>query len=69
MHREARLVRFLTVSPTAVARAARDPAYRAQAATLYNEPVSSTPDEFRAFVNAEMAKYAALVRRSGMKVE
>ncbi len=53
----------------AAARAAKDPAYREQVATLYNEAVSSTPDEFRAFVNAETAKYAEAVRRSGMKIE
>lgn len=53
----------------AAARAAKDPAYREQVATLHNEAVSSTPDEFRAFVNAETAKYAEAVRRSGMKIE
>lgn len=53
----------------AAARAAKDPAHREQVATLYNEAVSSTPDEFRAFVNAETAKYAEAVRRSGMKIE
>ncbi len=53
----------------AAARAAKDTAHREQVATLYNEAVSSTPDEFRAFVNAETAKYAEAVRRSGMKIE
>ena len=51
------------------ARAARNPDYRALVATLYNEAVSSTPDEFRAFVREEAARYAELVRASGMKVE
>ena len=51
------------------ARAARNPAYRELVATLYNEAVSSTPDEFRAFVREETARYAELVRASGMKVE
>ena len=53
----------------AAARAAKDPAYREQVAVLYNEAVYSTPDQFRAFVSAEIAKYADAVRRSGMKVE
>ncbi len=53
----------------AAARAAKDTAYREQIAALYNEAVSSTPDQFRAFVSAEIAKYADAVRRSGMQVE
>ncbi|MFM9969327.1 MAG: Bug family tripartite tricarboxylate transporter substrate binding protein [Burkholderiales bacterium] len=53
----------------AAARAAKDSTYREQVAALYNEAVASTPDEFRAFVVAETAKYADVVRRSGMKIE
>ena len=53
----------------ATARAAKDPAYREQAAMLYNEAVSSTPEQFRTFVSAEILKYAEAVRRSGIKIE
>ena len=53
----------------AMARAAKDPAYREQAAMLYNEAVSSTPEQFRTFVSAEILKYAEAVRRSGIKIE
>lgn len=51
------------------ARAARDPAYREKVATLNNDAVSSTPDEFRAFVRDEMAKYGGLIRRTGTKID
>ena len=52
-----------------LARAKRIPAYREQLAALNNEPVSSTPDEFKAFVHQEIQKYGELVRRAGVKME
>jgi tripartite-type tricarboxylate transporter receptor subunit TctC len=53
----------------AIARASRDPAYREQVAMLYNEAVSMTPDEFRAYVNDEMKKYGDIVRRLGLRLD
>jgi tripartite-type tricarboxylate transporter receptor subunit TctC len=33
------------------------------------EPVSSTPDQFAAFMKREMAKYEPVVKASGAKVD
>jgi tripartite-type tricarboxylate transporter receptor subunit TctC len=33
------------------------------------DPLSSTPDEFAAFIKAEVAKWAPVVKASGAKVE
>ena len=38
-------------------------------ATLGAEGVGSSPDEFRAFVKAEIAKWARVVKEAGLKVE
>ena len=51
------------------AKAARNPAYRELVATLQNDAVSSTPEQFQAFVAEEVAKWADAVRKSGMKVD
>jgi tripartite-type tricarboxylate transporter receptor subunit TctC len=53
----------------AAARAARDPAYRELVTSLGNDAVSSTPDEFQAFVRDEAARYGEVVRRLGIEVE
>ena len=37
--------------------------------TLYAEPMPMTPERFAAFVKAELAKYEALVKASGARVE
>ncbi|MCE2921859.1 MAG: tripartite tricarboxylate transporter substrate binding protein, partial [Roseomonas sp.] len=42
---------------------------RAKLAQQGSEPVGSTPEEFRAFLAAEIPKWAELVRISGAKVE
>ena len=51
------------------ARAARTPAYRDLVATFNNNAVSSTPDDFRAFVQAELVRYREAVQKSGMKID
>ena len=38
-------------------------------ATMGAEPVGSSPEEFRAFVKAEIAKWAKVVKEAGLKVE
>jgi tripartite-type tricarboxylate transporter receptor subunit TctC len=38
-------------------------------ATLGAEAVGSSPDQFRAFVKAEIAKWARVVKEAGLKVE
>ena len=45
------------------------PDFKAQLAKDGSEAVGSTPGEFAAFLAAEMAKWAGIVRASGMKVE
>ncbi|MCZ2496748.1 tripartite tricarboxylate transporter substrate binding protein [Xylophilus sp. Kf1] len=42
---------------------------RSRFATLLAEPVSSTPEEFDAFMRAELAKYQQVVRSSGASVD
>lgn len=45
------------------------PELKARLATLMAEPMPSTPDQFGAFVRAELAKYEGVVKRSGAKVD
>ena len=52
-----------------MARAARNPAYRELLASINNEPISSTPEEFRAFLREEAAKYGEVIRRTGTRIE
>jgi tripartite-type tricarboxylate transporter receptor subunit TctC len=50
-------------------RALAQPDTRERLATLGAEAVGSSPEEFRAFVKAEIAKWARLVKEAGLKVE
>lgn len=45
------------------------PEVKARMATLMAEPSPTTPDQFAAFVKAELAKYEAVVKRSGASVD
>lgn len=45
------------------------PELKARLATLMAEPMTTTPDQFGTFVKAELAKYEAVVKRSGAKVD
>lgn len=47
----------------------RQPDVRAQFEKLGAEPVENTPAEFSAFTRAELAKWAAIVKASGAKVD
>ena len=50
-------------------KAARDPAYARQMTTLGVEAISSTPQEFGAFVESEVAKWGRAIKESGARVE
>ena len=45
------------------------PETRARMATLMAEPAPTTPEQFAAFVKAELAKYGPVVKASGAKVD
>ncbi|HSV48454.1 MAG TPA: tripartite tricarboxylate transporter substrate binding protein [Ramlibacter sp.] len=49
--------------------ALQSPEARTRFAGLMAEPVSSTPDEFAAFMKTELAKYEKVVKASGAKVD
>jgi len=50
-------------------KAARDTGYRQQMSTLGVEAVSSTPQEFRTFIVAEVAKWTRAIQQSGAKID
>lgn len=52
-----------------IAAIVRQPEVREQLAALGADPVGNTPDQFAAFTKSELAKWAAIVKRSGAKVE
>jgi tripartite-type tricarboxylate transporter receptor subunit TctC len=52
-----------------VARIVRDPAMAARFEALGFEPVGGTPDEARAFLGSEIARWGAVIRAADVKVE
>ena len=50
-------------------RITKDPAYLAQMKALGTDVASSTPEQFSAFVKAEVAKWGEAIRRSGVSVD
>ena len=52
-----------------VARVLQNPDIGAKIASLNMEPVGSTPEEFRRVVHADWAKYGAMVRASGFRID
>jgi len=50
-------------------KAAHDAAYQKQMVTLGVEAISSTPQEFGAFIESEVAKWGRAIRQSGARVE
>jgi tripartite-type tricarboxylate transporter receptor subunit TctC len=50
-------------------KALAQPEMKERLATMGAEGVGSSPDEFRAFVKAEIAKWAQVVKEAGLKVE
>jgi tripartite-type tricarboxylate transporter receptor subunit TctC len=45
------------------------PDLKERLATLATDPVTSTPEEFAAYIKQEMARWAEIVRRTGIKAE
>jgi tripartite-type tricarboxylate transporter receptor subunit TctC len=52
-----------------IAAIVRQPDVREQFASLGAEPVGNTPEEFTAFTKVELARWAAIVKQSGAKVD
>jgi len=52
-----------------VLRALQQPDFRAQLMNDGSEPLGTTPEEFGRFLASEMARWGAVVKSSGMKVE
>ena len=52
-----------------IAKALAQPDVKERLATMGAEPVGNTPEEFRAFVKAEIVKWAKVVKAAGLKVE
>ncbi|MCW5662756.1 MAG: tripartite tricarboxylate transporter substrate binding protein [Piscinibacter sp.] len=53
----------------AIVAALGTPELKARLAGLMAEPMPTTPEQFAAFVKAELAKYESVVRRSGAKAD
>jgi tripartite-type tricarboxylate transporter receptor subunit TctC len=52
-----------------LARAVASPAFREKALAIGSEPVSSTPEQFAAFIRSEHAKWGEVIRRSGARID
>lgn len=50
-------------------KAVASPRFREKAAAIGSEPVSSTPEQFAAFIGSEYAKWGEVVRRSGARID
>jgi tripartite-type tricarboxylate transporter receptor subunit TctC len=45
------------------------PTFRERATAIGSEPVSSTPEQFGAFIRSEHAKWGEVIRRSGARID
>jgi tripartite-type tricarboxylate transporter receptor subunit TctC len=54
---------------TEVAKILRTPEVRQRLATLGAEPVGNTPEEFGAFIKAEMARWGKIIKEKGIRSE
>jgi len=54
---------------TEVARALREPDARERLYSIGAEPMDNTPEEFQAYINAEMAKWAKVVKTAGIRAD
>lgn len=52
-----------------VARALREPDARERLNSIGAEPMDNTPEEFAAYINAEMAKWAKVVKTAGIRAD
>lgn len=53
----------------AIVRAVRDPDLQAKFAAADTLPVGNTPEEYRAYLSSEIARFAEAVKRAGLKPE
>ena len=60
---------IITRLNTEVASSLREPDARARLFSIGAEPMSNTPEEFGAFIQSEMAKWAKVVKVAGIRVE
>ena len=60
---------IVTILHNATVKALAQPDMKERLATLGAEGVGNSPDEFKAFVQAEIRKWARLVKEAGLKVE
>ena len=54
---------------TEVSRALREPDARERLYSIGAEPMNNTPEEFQAYINAEMAKWSKVVKTANIKAE
>src|SRR5262249_3310906 len=52
-----------------VARVLSDPAFKEKSARTGNYPVTSTPDEFSAFIRKEATRWEKVIKESGIKFD
>lgn len=52
-----------------VARALHEPDARARLYSIGAEPMNNTPEEFAAYINAEMVKWSKVIKAAGIRVE
>jgi tripartite-type tricarboxylate transporter receptor subunit TctC len=52
-----------------VARALREPDARERLYSIGAEPMSNTPEEFAAYINAEMVKWSKVIKAAGIRVD
>jgi tripartite-type tricarboxylate transporter receptor subunit TctC len=53
----------------AIARVVKQPEHRERLIGQGYEPVANTPDEFSAYLRAEVAKWSKVIRDRGMRVD
>ncbi len=53
----------------AVQRIVREPAFQARMQDIGSVPIGDTPEQFRAYVNLELARWSKVVKDSGAKLE
>jgi len=60
---------IITRLNTEVSRALREPDARERLYSIGAEPMNNTPEEFAAYINAEMAKWSKVIKAAGIRAE